>query len=398
MATRIELNLPPRLLESARATQAANQRQLLNREQQTRDAREVRRQLRQAEAQGRTVRGREQERRGNGVPQFPLSAGDRLPRRGGIMLSTTKVAVALIEDEKIFYPGETNYNNWILYSGDGSKSAKIVIPDGVQTGSLPVYTPPGQEPPVKNGSYSFSYSNEFLIVFPAGGDGIVIANNYVTYRTNIAWRYTQAPNGSWLYSETVTTGPTGDGGSASYIATKRTIRQVGPTPAVLDNWLGEAIQRSFDFGWEEGSLEDDLDPLVQGLSIGLGERNGKIVQSYTNSTTRFGQMWLGTPATAAGILGNQPDRWSPSWIDFRQSETDPTIYQGYRTSELDPVRHYPISTQPGNPVNGLVVPFLKYKFNDGRVTTPLVAWDWGKPALCRQLLLQLGFSPADLTP
>ena len=29
---------------------------------------------------------------------------------------------------------------------------------------------------------------------------------------------------------------------------------------------------------------------------------------------------------------------------------------------------------------------------------PVMTWDWGNPALCRRLLLQLGFTPADLVP
>jgi hypothetical protein len=89
-----------------------------------------------------------------------------------------------------------------------------------------------------------------------------------------------------------------------------------------------------------------------------------------------------------GSYGSLPKFGLQSKLEFLP-EYDPKYVGHYRT------RQRPIYNR------NLVGPELTGLLNKTKVRTVglnALAWDWSKPAYCRQQLLALGFTSADLTP
>ncbi len=423
MATRIELNLPPRLLESARATQAANQRQLLNREQQTRDAREVRRQLRQAEAQGRTVRGRTQEQRRNGVPEFPLSKGDWLPRR-----ESPGVAYGYLTAELL--PTGSTYTLW---SGNGQTSVPLQITPASNSGE-PVDVPntiifntivkryfsiprPSQltffvdfdssGTPFTQQVRQFrstleSPSSPVIAVFPVKPGFLIASTTHsVTRRTTVEeWRYQRIERAARL------SGGTGEvaisnAEFADYYANPQllnydvTIFQSyswsGPSIATTETTKTQAPTSSYLIS--RTGIRPIATPAAVHSWLSAFTSNPDVAQGLG---TDLLSSILGTPETIAAAAGT-PESCSPKWLQLRRKADDPTTLEARQITALDPITHEPLDPSSGTLVPNVTVPAqLSGNVPPGQAL--LLTWDWGKPALCRQLLLQLGFSPADLTP
>ena len=420
MATRIELNLPPRLLESARATQAANQRQLLNREQQTRDAREVRRQLRQAEAQGRTVRGRQQERRGNGVPEFPLSKGDWLPRRGGLGVGMCFCALTYDEDETAYTSYRlTTWKDHQIVSGalehsytgprpsaEWGSSITINLPFN---GYIPSYYASTTSIPelldLATGQSSAVRENPKLAILPVNGntfilvvltqrssfDGVAEIRTFRSYLGILVGRPidyagTGARSAPYVFKVAQTINIISGERSTSYKATCFVVnnsrsRQITCPSALLE------------------FMKNNEPAEIPGNSQGLGVETGENVPYYPEPTD-FG-FTLGTPRTISAASNAIIDDWSKDWLQFSLTTPTSERFACRKISDLDPTTKEPVDLAAGRVVSGLARPVRPASMQGLQPLDtyfPLLAWDWGKPALCRQLLLQLGFSPADLTP
>lgn len=69
-----------------------------------------------------------------------------------------------------------------------------------------------------------------------------------------------------------------------------------------------------------------------------------------------------------------------------------------RTIRFDKTSAIPDNTSTVIPVQSFRPGTRKYALTVGEDDTYIAAWDWGKPAYCRQQLLALGFTEADLSP
>lgn len=423
MATRIELNLPPRLLESARATQAGNRQQLLNREQQTRDAREVRRQLRQAEAQGRTVRGRQAEKRGNGVPEFPLSAGDWLPRRGS-------PDVAYGYQTSNLSPA--NNPVYTLWSGNGQAQKNVPI-TAATSESEPVNLP---EPPAARRVVK----RFFGVVLPEFGPDIDFTSSGMPWAEQ---RKQHRSESSLPLAPYVAVFPVRQGILVAVVAHK--VR----TTSTVETWLlvrGETLlpinlkpgpQKVFNlelvdvnaspqlwnydvhwlqsFGWVSGGQDVSYQTVQAPTSSYLISHTGvreiatpAAVHSWLSSFSSSPGVaqGLGADVTVASIRGTpqtigaalgEMEAWSPKWLQLVKKAGDPSTLEARQITALDPITHEPLDLNSGALVPSITVP-AAIQGVAPVAQTLLLAWDWGKPNLCKQQLLQLGFSPADLTP
>lgn len=422
MATRIDLNLPPRLLEAARATQAANRRQLLNREQQQRDAREVKRQLRKVEEEQRKAT-RQRDLWKGAVPEFPLSAGVVGGRRDGVTVAHGFLT------EGVVAPRE--YRVW---SGDGSQSVKVPLPEGsssITTNPLPPltsasgfaytesfssypyfgwkpdgfnpynYVPPVPSQVVETRREVASFPSRLQwVLFPVGRAAAVVAASYVMVtntlitkatRTRVAslntwgsanypYLYRSTPDSptftfgvSWqdgwsttsAFSQEITPAP-----PLAYIITEKTVRAIN-APQAVNQWL----------------LGQSGDAAMTSATQGLG--------------AKVDGVRLATPQTIEAVTIDDPQSWSPTWLQFSRSGSNPSQLVARKIRVLDPISHEPLDPTSGTLIPGLTVPLQLPNLANlppGTNQTLLLAWDWGKPALCRQRLLDLGFSPEDLAP
>lgn len=339
MATRVDLNLPPRLLEAARATQAANQRQLLNREQQTRDTREVRRQLRQAEAQGRTVRGRQQEQRRNGVPEFDFLKSQPFQRRQGSQLAKGYIQWVLDKDITEL---EIVIDRYKLHSGDQRSSVTF------------------------EHKRSYDVRSDLLrsYVFPVGGNSLIFAG--VSY---------------------VLSGGIPDWTVDCFHISRSNVRRISSPQNIIDSLL------SFDPSVHIGFIDDPQEAIPYWPA-------GNLV--FFESTWRYGD--VRSLQSANGI-----------------EQTKPPKYLTLATRRVTKSMAGRLFLTPERTGDGIAAPWLNgsprlaseeiyvFDYGEGIINFDpdewpefgsylLAAWDWGKPALCRRLLLQLGFTPADLTP
>lgn len=432
MATRIDLNLPPRLLEAARATQAANRRQLLNREQQQRDAREVKRQLRKVEEEQRKAT-RQRDLWKGAVPEFPLPAGVVGGRRDGVAVAHGFLTEGLVAPRE-----------YRLWSGDGSQSVTVPITQessSTTTNPLPPLTPspanPGfaltarfsvKDPPegwLPPGFNPYDYvptaANEAIeaskaisrfpiqiqwVLFPVGRTAAVVmlshkvrTNTLVqkAVRSRVAFLSTQTINnrpvwygtqvtttqegnfysfsfGVLYFDGWVTTGTSSQedtaAAPAAYIITEKTVRAINAPQAVNQWLLGQS-----------GSA-------ATSATQGLGAEEA-------------GNVRLATPQTIEAVTTDDPQSWSPTWLQFSRSDSNPSQLVARKIRALDPISHEPLDPTSGTLVPGLTVPLQLPSLANlppGTNQTLLLAWDWGKPALCRQRLLNLGFSPEDLAP
>lgn len=426
MATRVDLNLPPRLLEAARATQAANRRQLQNRERQVRDAREIKRRLRKIEEEERRATKQRDLWKG-AVPEFDLSTGDWLSRRGSLGVA---YGYQTLENEQTVTP------TYRLWSSNGRDSKTIPItayainsepndlptdtetsrvtkrffgvplpersdldfgvsgtpytPQTKRFASTLVYTIGGITKavlPVRRGLFivvvghrirtaktveTWSYGRRervdtigsglgFFTVYATDAEAVNLNVSPQLFNYNVSW--TQFYSwGRTSVEEEVTTEP---GPTASFLVSPASVRQL-QTPAQVHSWMSTA---------------SNLDNAWQGLDAEVAAV-------------------VGTPQTIEAATTAYPQSWSPRWLRFSQKQDDPGILVASKITALDPVTHRPLEAAAGVPLPRITVPAQLPAAADLQPSseTLLLAWDWGKPALCRQLLLQLGFTPADLVP
>lgn len=422
MATRIDLNLPPRLLEAARATQAANRRQLLNREQQQRDAREVKRQLRKVEEEQRKAT-RQRDLWKGAVPEFPLPAGVVGGRRDGV----TVAHGFLTED--IATPRECR-----VWSGDGSQSVKLPLPEessSTTTNPLPPltsasgvaytesfssypyfgwrpdgfnpynYVPPVPSQVVETRREVASFpSRPQWVLFPVGRAAAVVAASYVMVTNTLITKATRSrvaqldtwgnANYPYLYhsafdSPTFTFGVRWRDGWSTTSASSQEITPAPPLAYLITEKTVRAINAP------------------QAVNQWLLGRPGSATTSATQGlgAEEAGNVRLATPQTIEAVTTDDPQSWSPTWLQISRSDSSPSQLVARKIRALDPISHEPLDPASGTLIPGLTVPLQLPNLAalpPGTSQTLLLAWDWGKPALCRQRLLNLGFSPEDLAP
>lgn len=129
---------------------------------------------------------------------------------------------------------------------------------------------------------------------------------------------------------------------------------------------------------------------AQGLGLQSGDET-----PYAPVPSAYGYT-LGTPRTIEIASGGNSGRWSPDWLQFSISKSDTRQLVCRKIRQLDPTNHQPLDLNSGRIVPGVSFPVKPTISQDEYI--PMLAWDWGNPALCRRLLLQLGFTPADLVP
>jgi hypothetical protein len=147
------------------------------------------------------------------------------------------------------------------------------------------------------------------------------------------------------------------------------------TPAMVKQWMQDTTAEP----WQAS----------QGLGVDDYELTGKIFN-------------LGTPRTIKTVKQYDTSVWSNVWLQFGPSKSNKERLTARKITSLDTEKRQPITPKGGRPVPRLSVlaklPESAYQGHLYGSDVQLLAWDWGKPALCRQLLLQLGFSPSDLSP
>lgn len=120
----------------------------------------------------------------------------------------------------------------------------------------------------------------------------------------------------------------------------------------------------------------------------------------------FAEAFPATPETIGHVLGSEDTSGAPFDLrltgSYEQNTITGRIYslsaldgpgrpaswanKSYRVANEDPVKYPDVTYTPPD--------FSGFQLG----SQPFVAWDWGKPQLCRRLLLQLGFRPEDLRP
>jgi hypothetical protein len=458
VATRIDLNLPPRLLEAARATQAANRRQLLNREQQQRDAREVKRQLRKVEEEQRKAT-RQRDLWKGAVPEFPLPAGVVGGRRDGVAVAHGFLT------EGVVTPRE--YRVW---SGDGSQSVTVPLPEESATGKAPesfvaeryvygkmigytdangnigstssISVPPDQAlPPLVEQTRTFAVtasgtSNLQWLLLPAGRASLVLVLTYQQYSTTQTTLQRLTRTATYDKSKyTITKGiyQTNVGYLVGdVVVTEGGLYEVGSTLAgvavssydyvvlvgfelairmtYVDQWLTVSTSSKtaisaappLAFYITEKSVRAINAPAAIYQLLANRNRDGAVTSATQGlGATGAGNVRLATPQTIEAVTTDDPQSWSPTWLQFSRSDSNPSQLVARKIRVLDPISHEPLDPTSGTLIPGLTVPLQLPNLANlppGTSQTLLLAWDWGKPALCRQRLLNLGFSPEDLAP
>jgi hypothetical protein len=174
----------------------------------------------------------------------------------------------------------------------------------------------------------------------------------------------------WVTAETTSQEDTPAAPVAYYI-TEKTVRAIN-APQRVNQWL----------------LAQSGDAVMTSATQGLGAEEA-------------GNVRLATPQTIEAVTTDDPQSWSPTWLQFSRSDSNPSQLVARKIRALDPISHEPLDPTSGTLVPGLTVPLQLPNLANlppGTNQTLLLAWDWGKPALCRQRLLNLGFSPEDLAP
>jgi hypothetical protein len=392
-----------KLLQRAREGQAAGREVQVDREQQ-----------RKVEAAGRAERGvreritipgqvLQQGRSRRGVHSSPQNVTRRPKEQpaAGYVQQVPEVAYGFIRE----FIGDSDYF-FRVYSGNGGSYEDIQIPQLSSTGSLPTtgLTPGGSleildpsEGGAAAGTYVTKIYSPYYLVLPAGGQTFLVLFKCHEVILSYSWQWVliQAEPPVYIF-EGETTETMGTITPELCIVSKRSIRKVSSLPKVAGDWVTALwlLRHGNYYGTLPDpeslvTLPDDLRIMSQGLSAGIGS----VGSGYINGTL-----------SAIRTMLEQPPGWSPTWLSFvanRSSTGEIQFWQGNEIRSLDD-DHYPVPGSKGKPIRGLKIPQIPNA--TGGTATPrvftdlLLAWDWGKPALCRQLLLQLGFSPSDLSP
>jgi hypothetical protein len=373
-----------KLLQRAREGQAAGREAKVDREQQQKvqavgqAERGVRERITipgQVMQQGRSRRGV------RGGPQNVTRRPKEQPAAGYVP-QVPEVAYGFMRQ----FIGDYEYF-FRIYSGNGGSYQDIQIPQLSVSGTYP-----GSSGPPGGGTYIAKGYSPFFMVLPAGGGNLLYLFRCHEVILTIEWEWILVDPIAPTYNlDQITTQTLGEITSDLCVVSKTGARKTSSLPGVAEDWV-TALWLS-GYGNYYGTLPDPESfasipsPLIlsQGLS---GEAN-----RYLN----------GTPSAIRTMLGESPG-WSQTWLSFvpnRSSTGEIQFWQGNETRNLDE-NHYPVSLSDAKPVRGLRIPQIPSA--TGGTATPrvftnlLLAWDWGKPALCRQLLLELGFSPSDLSP
>lgn len=424
MATRVDLNLPPRLLEAARATQAANRRQLQNRERQVRDAREIKRRLRKIEEEERRATKQRDLWKG-AVPEFDLSTGDWLLRRGSLRVA---YGYQTLENEQAITP------TYRLWSSNGSDS-KIVpitayatnselndLPTGTETSRVTKRffgVPLPDQSGLNYGESGTPYTPQTrrftsTLVYTIGGITkavfpvsrglfiVVVGHRVRTAKTVETWSRGRLERVDLQ-----------GGNFPIVVATDAEAVDLNASPQLFNY----NVSWTQFYSWARTSVEEEVTTehgptatfLVSPASVRQLQTPGQ-VHSWMSTASNLGNAWQGLDAEVAAVVGTPqtieaattayPQSWSPRWLRFSQKQDDPEILVANKITALDPVTHRPLEAAAGVPLPRITVPAQLPAAADLQPSseTLLLAWDWGKPALCRQLLLQLGFTSADLVP
>ena len=376
-----------RLLQRAREGQAAGREAKVDREQQ-----------RKVEAAGRAERGvreritipgqvLQQGRSRRGVHSSPQNVTKRPKEQpaAGYVPQVPEVAYGFMRQ----FIGDYDYF-FRIYSGNGGSYHDIQIPQLSVSGTYP-----GSSGPPGGGTYVAKGYAPFFMVLPAGNGNLLCLFRCHEIIDTIDWQWVLVnyPAGSIYELEQVRTETLGTITSELCTVSKRAVSKVSSLPKVAEDWVTALwlLRHGNYYGTLPApesmvTLPDDLRIMSQGLS-------GDIGYGYINGTL-----------SAIRTMLEQPPGWSPTWLSFvanRSSTGEIQFWQGNEIRSLDD-DHYPVPGSKGKPIRGLKIPQIPNA--TGGTATPrvftnlLLAWDWGKPALCRQLLLQLGFSPSDLSP
>jgi hypothetical protein len=187
---------------------------------------------------------------------------------------------------------------------------------------------------------------------------------YVTYSFCFGVEYSDG----WTTTETTSQEDTPAPPLAYYI-TEKTVRTIN-APQAVNQWL-------------------------------LGQPGSAATSATQGLGAEVGGVRLATPQTIEAVTTDDPQSWSPTWLQFSRSDSNPSQLVARKIRALDPISHEPLDPASGTLIPGLTVPLQLPSLANlppGTNQTLLLAWDWGKPALCRQRLLSLGFSPEDLAP
>ena len=375
------------LVQRAREQQAQSRQMVI---QQEEEKREKARQQAAAQKAGRGSVPGQGKLQGRSRP--PQTGSKRREVAAGYVPQQLKVASGFV------LPDYENGDIRIL-SKDGRASVALGLPDTVGTG-----TAPGQPPPRGPQSGSNTLTSPFLVAFalPVNGNALLMVTQYQVVTRSIAWEWTGPFPGPilgqeyWELVENVSFSSAGPV-AQSYVVSRSAVRRIA-TPSHVAAWMQGFLDKQSPPYEDDFPVfpYEDYQVLSQGLSLALYETEDGTYNFNVASMLNGKICVCATPSALFSIANSNADNWSRLWLDFRRSEADPIISQAYKIKDLDPVLHNPTALNLGSPVRGLTVQTGTYDETD--FVEPVVTWDWGNPALCRRLLLQLGFSSSDLVP
>lgn len=209
-------------------------------------------------------------------------------------------------------------------------------------------------------------------------------------------------------------------GQAAYLVTQTTIRSLTVPSSIADrpSWVNGQPAADYyspgpaDFGDARPWLDDEGTPLealrTPSQFLWFGDANRELLATTGNNPG---------PASIRALLpenvrtfrslavydnsadydyepSNEPFTITTSGTAREWRADDPSpIAEAFPPSNANwrqvKIKPVPPVVLPANPQPATVGTFFVEPYN---------VWDWGKPAYCRQQLLALGFSPADLTP
>jgi len=379
-----------------------------------------REQQRKVEAAGRAERGvreritipgqvLQQGRSRRGVHSSPQNVTKRPKEQpaAGYVPQVPEVAYGFLD----FYKGATLQKDlWRIYSGDGTNYKDIDRPAFSQ-----VYDP---EPSYINTTGVVIEVATFVDfrVLPVNKETLLFLFQKLEITTVTDYVYIPFyPNPGGILEYGASTRTAGPASSEFCIVSKTGIRQVSGVPSVASDWMQQFIKNNV-INYEQQYPYDNDPFFSQGISVGLESVNGVVTAPYQGGRNSSHVGSLGAIRAISGL----PETWSPTWINFTSDKLQPNgpyydftpdpqrFWQGHIIRSLDSTNHYPISSRKGTIVRSLKIPVKAPGIDvidngpgsvyNRQASSLLVSWDWGKPALCRQLLLQLGFSPSDLSP
>lgn len=335
------------LLQRARQQQAQSRQAVI---QQEEEKREKARQQREAQKAGRG--GVPGHSRLQGRSRAPQTGSNRREVAAGYVQTPYKLATCFMQEIAYESLGPSGINDRAY---PGKAVAKIWSYDQQATAT-----------------YDPGFAAEYYDDVP----GFVIA---------VAQRYQPLPisAGSFvLWCQKSLAGPTIPVGenivsNQCFLVTQRSVRKIG-TPASMNQLAA--------YGTTADGINDNSGPSgtprsIQrflGVELSVPPRYLKLNQQITRNDA--GQI-VDIARNMTGTVHRQAD-----YLDTGR----PAAW----LSKKARVDNEEIVTDKSTDFQGTIDPAERPTF----ASFPVMAWDWGNPALCRRLLLQLGFTPADLVP